>query len=143
MRRNAAALWQGNLKTGTGEVSTESGALANAPYTFDTRFAQAKGTNPEELIAAAHAGCYSMALSLVLGESGITPERIDTTANVDIEPEGDGFRITAVHLDTFARIPGIEQATFEEAAQTAKDACPVSRALDRDVRITLKARLES
>ncbi|WP_440997789.1 OsmC family protein [Arhodomonas sp. SL1] len=140
MKRNATAVWQGGLKDGSGNISTETGTVANAAYSFGTRFEQGTGTNPEELLAAAHAGCYSMALSLVLGESGVTPERIDTTATVAIEPSDDGFTITTVHLDVRARIPGIDQGTFEEAANAAKVGCPVSKLFNAE--ITLDARLE-
>lgn len=140
MKRNAAAVWKGDLKSGRGTISTESGALANAPYSFGTRFEQAKGTNPEELIAAAHAGCYSMALSLVLGESGVKPERIDTTAHVTIEADDSGFSITAVHLEVFAKIAGMDDAGFQKAANTAKEGCPVSKVLN--AKITLAAKLQ-
>lgn len=139
MKRNAAAVWQGGLKDGVGSVSTESGTLAQAQYSFGTRFEQGTGTNPEELLGAAHAGCYSMALSLVLGESGITPERIDTTATVSIEPDDSGFSITAVHLDVHARIPGIDEQAFQDAANAAKAGCPVSKLFNAE--ITLQAQL--
>lgn len=141
MKRNAAAVWEGGLKTGRGKISTESSALSNAPYSFGTRFEQAQGTNPEELIAAAHAGCYSMALSLVLGESGIEPERIDTTAHVTIEAVDSGFSITKVHLEVFARIAGMDDDSFQKAANAAKDGCPVSKVLKAE--ITLDAKLRS
>lgn len=141
MKRNAAAVWKGSLKTGKGTISTESGALSNASYSFGTRFEQAKGTNPEELIAAAHAGCYSMALSMVLGESNVEPERIDTTAHVTIEAGDDGFSITAVHLEVFAKIAGIDDDSFQKAANAAKVGCPVSKVLN--AKITLDAKLRS
>ena len=139
MQRNASAVWQGGLKQGQGTVSTESGVLNEAQYSFGTRFEEGTGTNPEELLGAAHAGCYSMALSLVLGESGITPERIDTTANVTIEPSDDGFTITAVHLYVNARIPDIDEAAFQEAANAAKEGCPVSKLFNAE--ITLETNL--
>lgn len=139
MKRNAAAVWQGGLKDGAGTISSESGALAQAQYSFGTRFEEGTGTNPEELLAAAHAGCYSMALSLVLGESGITPERIDTTATVSIEPDDGGFTITTVHLDVRARIPGIDEQAFQDAANAAKAGCPVSKLFNAE--ITLQAQL--
>lgn len=141
MKRHATAVWQGDLKGGQGRISTGSGVLEDTQYSFATRFEQGKGTNPEELIAAAHAGCFSMALSLLLGESGVVPERIDTTATVTIEPGGDGFAITAVHLDVSARVPGIDRETFEKAAWEAKTGCPVSKVLNAE--ITLNATLET
>ncbi|HNP37477.1 MAG TPA: OsmC family protein [Woeseiaceae bacterium] len=141
MKRNAAAVWEGGLKTGKGTISTESRALSNAPYSFGTRFEQAKGTNPEELIAAAHAGCYSMALSLMLGESDIEPERIDTTAHVTIEADDSGFSITAVHLEVFAKIAGMDNDSFQKAANAAKEGCPVSKVLN--AKITLDAKLRN
>jgi len=139
MKRNATAVWQGGLKDGGGTISGESGVLVDTPYSFGTRFEEEGGTNPEELLGAAHAGCYSMALSLVLGESNVKPERIDTTATVTIEPDDGGFSITAVHLDVIARIPGIDRQEFEKAANAAKDGCPVSKVLNAD--ISLDARL--
>lgn len=139
MKRNAAAVWQGGLKDGGGTISTESGTLAQAQYSFGTRFEEGTGTNPEELLGAAHAGCYSMALSLVLGESGIIPERIDTTATVSIEPDDGGFTITAVHLDVHARIPDIDEQAFQDAANAAKSGCPVSKLFNAE--ITLQATL--
>jgi len=139
MKRNATAVWQGGLKDGGGTISAESGALVDKPYSFGARFEQENGTNPEELLGAAHAGCYSMALSLVLGEADVKPERIDTNAAVTIEPDDGGFSITAVHLDVTARIPGIDRETFERAANAAKEGCPVSKVLN--AQITLEARL--
>jgi osmotically inducible protein OsmC len=141
MKRKATAVWQGSLKEGQGLISTDSGVLDETQYSFSTRFEQGKGTNPEELIAAAHAGCFSMALALLLGKSGITPERINTSATVNIEQSGDGFAITTVHLEVQARIPGIDRETFEKAANDAKTGCPVSRVLN--ARITMNATLES
>ncbi|MDN5870921.1 MAG: OsmC family protein [Nitrococcus sp.] len=141
MKRKGSAVWQGSLKDGHGTVSTDSGALSNNPYSFATRFEQGAGTNPEELIAAAHAGCFSMALSLALGEAGITPERIATEATVTIEPSDGGFAIPAVHLDVSAKIPGIDREVFEEVANAAATGCPVSKLLDAE--ITMDAQLEA
>lgn len=140
MERKGSAVWKGGLKGGQGTVSTDSGVLSDSQYSFATRFEAGNGTNPEELIAAAHAGCFSMALSLVLGESNITPESIATTATVSIEPSDDGFEIPAVHLDVTARIPDIDEETFLNAANAAKGGCPVSKVLNAE--ITMDARLE-
>jgi osmotically inducible protein OsmC len=139
MKKSASAVWQGGLKDGKGTISTESGALKNAPYGFNSRFEGQPGTNPEELIGAAHAGCFSMALSLILGEAKLTAERIDTTAEVTLEKLADGFSITAVHLTLKAKIPGATQAVFEELAGKAKAGCPVSKVLN--AKITLDATL--
>ncbi len=140
MKRKASAVWKGGIKDGKGTLSSDSGVLADTPYSFSTRFEDAKGTNPEELIAAAHAGCFSMALSLILGQSGLTAESIATTATVTLEKDGPGFSITAVHLDVTARIPGADQQAFVKAADEAKSGCPVSRVLN--AKITMNARLE-
>jgi osmotically inducible protein OsmC len=140
MIRKGSAEWRGNLKEGKGTVSTESGVVSNAAYSFSTRFENAKGTNPEELVAAAHAGCFSMALSGQLGAAGMTPERIRTTAAVTLEKVGDGFTVTASHLDVTAKIPGADRAKFEKAAADAKAGCPISRLLN--AKITMEARLE-
>src|SRR5579864_9076290 len=120
MIRKASAVWNGSLKEGKGTVSTESGVLNNAQYSFSTRFENGIGTNPEELIAAAHAGCFSMALSAQLGNAGMTPESIETTASLTFEKLEAGFTITKIHLDTTARIPGADQAAFDKAADAAK-----------------------
>jgi len=141
MKRTGSAVWTGGLKDGKGSVSTQSGVLKDSPYGFNTRFEDRPGTNPEELIAAAHAGCFSMALSGQLGEKGMTAERISTTAAVTLEKVGDGFSITAVHLDLVAKIPGADKAAFETAANNAKAGCPVSKLLN--AKITLDAKLES
>jgi lipoyl-dependent peroxiredoxin len=141
MKRKASAVWQGGLKDGKGTISTTSGVLSDTQYSFSTRFEEGIGTNPEELIAAAHAGCFSMALSGQLGNAGLTAESINTTATVTLEKTDAGFTITKVHLDVTARIPGAEQAAFETAAANAKAGCPISRLLKAD--ITLDARLES
>ena len=140
MKRKASAVWQGGLKDGKGTISTDSGVLENTQYSFSTRFEDGKGTNPEELIAAVHAGCFSMALSGQLGNAGMTAESINTTATVTLEKTDAGFTITKVHLDVTARIPGAEQAAFETAANNAKAGCPISRLLKAE--ITMDARLE-
>ena len=140
MKRNGSAVWKGDLKGGQGTVSTESGVLSNTQYSFTTRFEDGKGTNPEELIAAAHAGCFSMALSSELGKLGATPESIRTTATLTFEKTDAGFTITAIHLETKAKVPGADKATFETAANNAKKGCPVSRVLNAE--ITLAATLE-
>ena len=141
MKRSASAEWKGGLKDGKGTISTESGVLANTSYSFGTRFESAKGTNPEELIGAAHAGCFSMALSAQLGEAGMTPDRIATTAQVTLEKGEGGFAITAIHLTVKASIPGADQARFMTAANNAKAGCPVSKVLNAT--ITMDASLEA
>ena len=141
MKRTASAVWTGNLKEGRGKISTESGVLSDTQYSFSTRFEEGKGTNPEELIAAAHAGCFSMALSAQLGNAGFTPESVKTNATVTLEKTDSGFAITAVHLDVNAKVPGADQAAFEKAANAAKEGCPVSKVLNAN--ITMDAKLES
>ncbi|HVF45883.1 MAG TPA: OsmC family protein [Pyrinomonadaceae bacterium] len=141
MKRRGSAQWQGGIRDGRGTVSTESGVLDGAQYSFSTRFEDGKGTNPEELIAAAHAGCFSMALSKQLGDAGMTAESINTTAAVSLEKTDAGFSITKVHLDVTARIPGADSAAFQTAAANAKAGCPVSRLLNAE--ITMDAKLES
>lgn len=141
MKKTASAHWEGNLKQGKGTVSTESGALKDNPYGFNTRFEDEPGTNPEELIGAAHASCFSMAFSMLLGEENFTPESIDTKATVTLEKQNDGFAVTAVHLQMNARIPTIDQAKFEEIAGKAKTGCPISKLLNAE--ITLDATLQS
>jgi osmotically inducible protein OsmC len=140
MQRKGSAVWKGDLKTGKGTVSTESGVLADTQYSFATRFENAKGTNPEELIAAAHAACFSMALSAQLGNVGITPERITTSATVTLEKGESGFAITAVHLDVRAKLKSGDRNAFETAANNAKTGCPVSKVLN--AKITMNASLE-
>lgn len=140
MKRKASAEWQGGLKDGRGTISTDSGVLAKTQYSFSTRFEDGIGTNPEELIAAAHAGCFSMALSGQLGNAGLTAESINTTATVTLEKTDAGFTITTVHLDVKARVPGADQQAFETAANNAKAGCPVSRLLKAE--ITMSAQLE-
>ena len=139
MQRKASAVWQGGIKDGKGSISTESGVLTATHYSFATRFEGAKGTNPEELIAGAHAGCFSMALSLMLGEAGIQPERIDTSAAVSLEKTEGGFTITKVHLEVSVRAPGADRAKFDAAAAKAKTGCPVSKVLN--AAITMNAKL--
>ena len=141
IKRNGSAVWSGGIKDGKGAVSTGSGALKDAQYGFNTRFEDGPGTNPEELIGAAHAGCFTMALSGQLGKAGMTAQELRTTATVSMEKEGDGFTITAVHLDLVARIPGSSQEAFDQAANTAKENCPVSKLLNAE--ITLSSRLEN
>ncbi|QQE88958.1 OsmC family protein [Azotobacter chroococcum] len=140
MKRTGSAVWQGNLKEGKGSLSTQSGALKEQPYGFNTRFEDQPGTNPEELIGAAHAGCFSMALAKMLGDAGLTPERLETQAEVSLEKQGEGFAITAVDLTLRARVPGATPERFDEIANQAKEGCPVSKLLN--ARINLKAILE-
>jgi osmotically inducible protein OsmC len=135
------AVWQGGIKDGSGTISTETGVLKDAPYGFKSRFENGKGTNPEELIGAAHASCFSMALSLMLGEAGMTPERIETCATITLEKIGEGFEITHSHLDVKAKIPGADKARFDEVAGKAKAGCPVSRLFKAT--ITMNAALET
>ena len=139
MQRTASAHWSGGLKDGKGTVSTQSGVLNQTQYSFSTRFENGAGTNPEELIAAAHAGCFSMALSAQLGNAGMTAQSIDTKATLTLDKTEAGFTITSVHLDVKAKIPGADQAKFDEAAQNAKKGCPVSRVLNAS--ITMDAQL--
>ncbi len=141
MIKKAWAIWKGGIKDGGGTISTETGVLNNAPYGFKSRFENGKGTNPEELIGAAHASCFSMALSLILGEAGWTAEKIETHAAVTLEKVGDGFAITASHLDVTVKIPGADNAKFQELANKAKAGCPVSKVLN--AKITMNATLES
>ncbi len=139
MKRSGSAVWSGDLKSGKGSVSTESGVLESVSYSFAKRFGEEKGTNPEELLGAAHAACFSMALSAVLGEAGMTAEEINTTAQVTVVPDNGGFSITAVHLTVRARIPGADAEAFKTAAEGAKAGCPVSKLFRAD--ITLDAAL--
>jgi len=141
MKKTASAHWQGGIKDGKGTISTQSGALKDSPYGFNTRFEDKPGTNPEELIGAAHAGCFSMALSKELGEAGMTAESIDTTAQVTLEKVEGGFEISAVHLTLRARIPGAERTAFSKAVEAAKTGCPVSKVLNAT--ITLEGILEA
>lgn len=136
----STATWEGGLRQGRGHFAAGSQAF-QGDYSFPTRFEGAKGTNPEELIAAAHAACFSMALSGVLEKSGKTPTRISTTARCTVEKAGEGFKITRIKLETRGEVPGLDQAAFEQAAQAAKDGCPVSGALRGNVQLELDARL--
>lgn len=140
-KRSASAAWSGGLKDGKGFISTQSGVLDNTPYGFNARFENGPGTNPEELIGAAHAGCFTMALSGKLGEAGMTAKHLATTATVTLDKVDGGFAITAVHLQLVAQIPGASQEAFDAAAQDAKANCPVSKLLN--AKITLDARLEA
>lgn len=140
MIKKGWAVWQGGIKDGGGTMSTETGVLREAPYGFNSRFENGKGTNPEELIGAAHAGCFSMAFSLMLGQAGLTPEKIETHADVTLDKVGEGFEITSSHLTVTARIPGADQSTFDEIANKAKAGCPVSKLLN--TKITMDATLE-
>jgi osmotically inducible protein OsmC len=139
MQRKASAVWKGGLKDGKGMVSSASGVLANTPYSFTTRFENAPGTNPEELIAAAHAACFSMALSAQLGGANLTPESINTSATLTMEKLEAGWAITAVHLDVVAKVPGASAEAFNTVAQNAKAGCPVSKVLN--AKITMDAKL--
>ncbi|MDH0703662.1 osmotically inducible protein OsmC [Pseudomonas sp. NFACC19-2] len=141
MKKTASAHWQGGIKDGKGTISTESGVLKDSPYGFNTRFEDKPGTNPEELIGAAHAGCFSMALSKELGDAGMTAESIDTKAQVTLEKVEGGFEISTVHLTLRAKIPGAERAAFEKAVEAAKTGCPVSKVLNAT--ITLEGILEA
>ena len=141
MIKKAWAVWRGDLKNGIGSISTETGVLKEAPYGFKARFEGGRGTNPEELIGAAHAGCFSMALSKILGDAGLTAEKIETHAAITFDKVGDGFEITASHLTVTAKIPGADQAKLEELAGMAKVGCPVSKLLK--AKITMDAKLEA
>jgi len=141
MKRTASAVWEGGLKDGRGRISSQSKVLTDAPYGFNTRFEDGPGTNPEELIAAAHAGCFTMAVSAQLGEVGLTAQSLKTSAAVTLEKLDSGFTITAVHLDLVANIPGADQAKFDTAVNNAKTGCPVSKVLN--AKITLSAKLEA
>jgi osmotically inducible protein OsmC len=140
VQRTASVVWNGALKDGKGSISTQSGTLSDAPYSFVTRFENQKGTNPEELIAAAHAGCFTMALSAQLGTMNVTPQSLRTTAAVTLEKLDAGWTISKIHLDVTANVPGISASAFDSAAASAKANCPVSRLLKAE--ITMEARLE-
>jgi lipoyl-dependent peroxiredoxin len=141
MQRKASAVWKGGLKDGKGTVSSTSGVLSNTPYSFTTRFENSPGTNPEELIAAAHAACFSMALSAQLGNANLTPESINTSATLTLEKLDAGWTITAIQLDVAAKVPKADAAAFQTAADNAKAGCPVSKVLN--AKITMNAKLES
>ena len=140
MKRTANALWRGDLKSGQGALTSASGVLSSTPYSFHTRFEDGKGTNPEELLAAAHAGCFTMALSAQLAQAGLTAERLETTCTISLEKQGDGFGITESHLDLKAKVPGASKEAFDKAVQAAKSGCPVSKLYHTN--ITLAATLE-
>ena len=139
LQRKGSAQWKGGLKDGKGTVSTASGVLKNTPYSFSSRFEGQQGTNPEELLGAAHAGCFSMALSAQLDGAGLKADSIDTTATVSLEKLEGGFAITSVHLEVSAKIPGADQAKFDEATKKAKEGCPVSKLFN--TKITMDAKL--
>ena len=139
MQRKASAVWKGGLKDGKGAVSATSGVLANTPYSFTTRFENAPGTNPEELIAAAHAACFSMALSMILGQAGMTAENIATKATVSLDQTEAGFTVTSSHLQTTVKIPNADTAAFHKAVEAAKSGCPISKVLNAS--ITMDAKL--
>ena len=140
MKRTASAAWSGDLKQGKGTISTQSGVLKDTQYSFSTRFENGVGTNPEELIAAAHAGCFTMALAAALGRAGFTPQKLATNATVTLEQVSGNWTITTVDLQTSARVPGIDAKKFDEIAADAKANCPVSRVLN--AKISLDAKLE-
>jgi osmotically inducible protein OsmC len=142
MKRTASAQWKGSLKDGKGTLAAPGGVLKATPYSFATRFGDTPGTNPEELIAAAHAGCFSMAFSAALGKEGFTPTAIDTTANLSLDQVGAGFEITTIELTMTAAVPEIDQAKFQAIAEDAKANCPVSKVL-KGAKISLKATLKS
>src|SRR5437870_7060455 len=141
MQRKATAVWQGGLKDGKGTLSTESGVLKQSQYSFSTRFENGVGTNPEELLAAAHAGCFTMALSAQLGNAGMTAQKLETSATITLEKLADGFAITKSHLDLVARVPGADKSKFDAAVKAAETGCPVSKLVKGE--ITVSARLES
>jgi len=140
MQRKGSAIWQGDLKTGKGTVSTDSGVLSQTQYSFSTRFENGKGTNPEELIAAAHAGCFTMALSAQLGNAGLTPEKLETTATVTFDKLEAGWTVTKILLDVKGKVPKAVKAAWEKATEAAKTGCPISRLLNTT--ITMQAKLE-
>ena len=140
MKRSAQAKWQGDLKSGTGTISTASGTLATTPYSFHSRFEQGKGTNPEELLAAAHAGCFTMALSAQLGEAGLKATSLETSCTITLEQKDGGFAITESHLELKAKVPGATAEAFEKATKAAETGCPVSKLFN--TKITLDAHLD-
>src|SRR5438552_5652506 len=141
MHRKASAVWSGDLKSGKGSISTDSGVLKQTQYSFSARFENGVGTNPEELLAAAHAGCFTMALSAQLGAAGLTATKLETTATVSLEKVGDGFSVTKSHLDLVAKIPGADKAKFDTAVKNAETGCPVSKLFKAE--ISVSAKLES
>jgi osmotically inducible protein OsmC len=138
MQRKASAVWKGGLKDGKGTVSSTSGVLSNTPYSFTTRFENAPGTNPEELIAAAHAACFSMALSAQLGSANITPESISTNLTLTMEKQDSGWTITSSHIDVVGKVPGADAATFQKYAEAAEKGCPVSKVLNAKISMNAK-----
>ena len=138
MQRKASAVWSGDLKAGKGTLSTDSGVLKQTPYSFHSRFESGIGTNPEELLAAAHAGCFTMALSAQLGGAGIIAQKLETTATISLEKVGDGFSITKSHLDLVATIPGADQAKFDAAVKAAETGCPVSKLFKAEITVNAK-----
>ena len=136
MQRKASAIWQGDLKSGKGNISTDSGTLKNTQYSFSTRFENGVGTNPEELLAAAHAGCFTMALYAQLGGAGLTATKLETTCTISLEKVGDGFSITKSHLDLVAHIPGADQARFDAAVKAAETGCPVSKLYKTEITVS-------
>jgi osmotically inducible protein OsmC len=136
MKRTASAVWNGDLKTGKGTLSAPGGVLNNTPYSFSTRFENAAGTNPEELIAAAHAGCFTMALSAQLGGAGLTATKLETTCTISLEKVGENFTITKSHLDLVADIPGADKAKFDAAVKAAESGCPVSRLFKAEISVS-------
>lgn len=138
MQRKATAVWQGGLKDGKGTLSSESGVLSQTPYSFRTRFENEKGTNPEELIAAAHSGCFAMALSAELGKAGMVPTKLEATATLSLEQQGGGFSITKSHIDLNATIPGADPEKFQAAVKAAETGCPVSKLLKAEITVTAK-----
>ena len=138
MQRKASAIWQGSLKDGKGTISTESGVLKQTQYSFATRFEDSKGTNPEELLAAAHAGCFSMALSNELGNAGMVPKSLEATVTITLEKLPSGFAITKSHIELLADIPGVDKAKFEAAVEAAKKGCPVSKLFKAEITVSAK-----
>ncbi len=138
MQRKGTAVWQGGLKDGKGNLTTETGVLKQTPYSFSARFESGSGTNPEELLAAAHAGCFTMALSAQLGNAGMTAQKLETTATITLEKVGEGFAITKSHLDLVAQIPGADRAKFDAAVSAAEKGCPVSKLFKAEIYVTSK-----
>lgn len=136
IKKTASAHWEGDVKTGIGSISTQTGVLKDAPYGFKARFEDGPGTNPEELIGAAHAGCFSMALSMILGNAGMVPKSIDTKATISLDKDGDSFAVKSSHLDVVVEIPGADQQKFDEAAAAAKAGCPISKLLNAEITMT-------
>lgn len=139
IKRTAQAQWNGSIKEGAGTLTAPGGALKNTPYSFASRFENANGTNPEELIAAAHAGCFTMALTFIMSNAGITPTKLATNATLSMEQAGGGWQISAIHLDVTGTVPGIDAAKFQQLAGEAKANCPVSKVLN--AKITMEAKL--